>query len=131
MLLGLGVEALARAVLEGHVLQFALAARIAYRAIQRMIPQQQLNRRLPRLRNLCRLGDKNLPLGHRRRARRLQLTHLLLAHNAHPASRLQTKPGIVAECRNLNPRLPASVNQQRPRGSRQRLSVDCESYLCH
>ena len=40
MMLGLGVEAFARAVLEGHVLQFALAAGIAHRAIERVVPQQ-------------------------------------------------------------------------------------------
>ena len=51
-MLGLGVEALARAVFEGHVLQLALAARVADRAVQRMVAEQQLNGRLARLRNL-------------------------------------------------------------------------------
>ena len=43
------VPALARAVTEHHVLQFALAALIAHRAIQRMVGQQELERILARL----------------------------------------------------------------------------------
>ena len=42
MVLRLGIKALRRAVLEGHVLQLALAAGIAHRAIQRMVAEQQL-----------------------------------------------------------------------------------------
>jgi len=37
MLLGFYVERLVGAVLEGHVLQFTFAARIAYRAIEGMV----------------------------------------------------------------------------------------------
>ena len=131
VLLGLGVEALARAVLEGHILQFALAASVAYRAIERVVAEQQLNGCLARLRDLSRLGNENLSLGDSRRAGRLQLTHFFLAHHAHAAGGLQAQARIVAESRNLDARLAASLNQQRPRGSRQRFSIDCESYVCH
>jgi len=74
---------------------------------------------------------KNLSLGDSRRAGRLQLTHFFLAHHAHAAGGLQAQARIVAESRNLDARLAASLNQQRPRGSRQRFSIDCESYVCH
>src|SRR3569833_1813782 len=40
MILRLRVKTVRSAVLDGHVLQFALAARIAHRTIQRMISQQ-------------------------------------------------------------------------------------------
>ena len=51
MLLGLGVEAFAGAVLEGHVLQFALAAGIADGAVERVVAEKQLNGGLARLRD--------------------------------------------------------------------------------
>src|SRR5258708_15744085 len=50
------VTRLGRAVLEGHVLQFAFAAGIAYGAIQRMIAQQQLDHRFARLPNFVGIG---------------------------------------------------------------------------
>ena len=74
---------------------------------------------------------KDLALGDRGRAGGLQLAHLLLAHHAHAARRLQAEPRVVAEGRNLDARLAAGLNQQRPRGSGQRLSIDCEGYVCH
>ena len=51
MMLGLFVKALAGAVLEGHVLQFALAAGVADRAVERVIAKQQLDG------GFARLGD--------------------------------------------------------------------------
>jgi len=63
VLLGLGVEAFARAILEGHVLQLALTAGVADRAVERMVAQQKFNRSLARLRDFIRLGDEDLALG--------------------------------------------------------------------
>ena len=131
VLFGLGVEALARAVLEGHVLQFALAAGVADRAVERVVAQQQFNRRLARLRNLRRLGDEDLALGDGGGAGGLQLGNFFLAHHAHAAGGLQAEAGVITEGRNLDARLAASVDQQRPRGSRQLLSIDNEGYVCH
>jgi hypothetical protein len=54
-----------------------------------------------------------------------------LEHDAHTAGGLQAKAGVVTERRNINARLAASVDEQRPRGSRQRLSIDYEVYVCH
>ena len=41
VVLCLGVEAFAGAVLEGHVLQFALAAGVAYRAVERVVAEKE------------------------------------------------------------------------------------------
>ena len=93
MMLGLFVEALARAVLEGHVLQLALAALVADRAIERMVAEQQFNRRLARLRDLVGLGDEDLSLGDGGGAGGLQLGNFFLAHHAHAAGGLQAEAG--------------------------------------
>ena len=68
MVLRLGVEAVRRAVLEGHVLQLALAAGVAHWAVQRMVAQQQLQRGLARLDDLGRVGKEDLALGDLRSA---------------------------------------------------------------
>ena len=83
------VAAFARAVAEDHVLQFALAALIANRAIQRMIRQQELQRVLAGLRHLRRLGAHDHAFGDRQRACRHHLRHLLHFHQAHAAGGLQ------------------------------------------
>src|SRR6202021_4020903 len=57
MLLNLDVLRFRCAVLEGHVLQLALAARAAHRPVERMVTEQQLNRRLTRLLDLVGLGS--------------------------------------------------------------------------
>ena len=53
------VPALARAVAEHHVLQFALAAFIAYRAIQRMVGEEEFERGLA---GLGQVADRALQL---------------------------------------------------------------------
>ena len=131
VVLGLDVEAFAGAVLEGHVLQFALAARIANGAVERMIAEQQLDGRFARLGNLFRLGDEHLALGHGGGASGLQLRHFFLAHDAHAARGLQAEPRVVAESWNLDAHLAARLDEQRSRGSCQLLSIDCEGYVWH
>src|ERR1035441_1250429 len=131
VLLGLFLKALARTVLEGHVLQFALAARIADRAVERVIAKQQLDGGFASLCNFRRLGDEDLALGDGRGAGGLQLGHFFLAHDAHAAGRLQAEPGVVAEGWNFDARLAAGLNEQSPRWCGQLLSIDCEGYVCH
>jgi len=46
----------------------------------------------------------------------------------HAACRLNP---VITKRRNLDARLAASLNQQRPRGSRQLLSIDRERYVSH
>ena len=122
VVLGLGVEAVGRAVLEGHVLQLALAAGVADGAVERVVAEQQLQRGLARLRDLGRLGRDDHALGDRRGAGGLQLRHLLDAHDAHAAGGLQREAGVVAEGGNLDAGGLAGVNQQRARG--------CGELLC-
>ena len=131
MLLGLGIQRLARAVFEGHVLQLAFAAGVAHRAIERMIPQEQLDCALARLHDLGALGRDDHARGHRRRAGGLELRHLLQAHQAHAAGGLQRKPGIVTELRNRNARGPAGLDEQSARGRGQRLAVNDKAYVGH
>ena len=131
MMLGLGVEAFAGAVLEGHVLQLALAARVADGAVERVVAEEQFDGGLARLRDLGRLGDEDLAFGDRGGAGGLQLGNFFLAHDAHAAGGLEREAGIVAEGRNLDAGLAAGVNEQRSRGSGELLSVDSEGYVGH
>ena len=64
-------------------------------------------------------------------ARGLQLGHLLHLHQAHAASALQRKIGVVAERRHLDAHALAGLNEQRPRRSRELLAVNCEIYISH
>ena len=107
------------AVGERHVLQFALAARIAHRTIQRMVAQQQFQHRLARLLDLVAVGGDDHALADHRRARGLQLGHLLDLHQAHAASALQREVGVIAERRHFDAHGLARLNEQRPRGSRE------------
>ena len=131
VILRLGVEAVGSAVLEGHILQLALAAGIADRAVERMVAEQHLQRSLPCLRNLRGLSLDNHAIGDRRRAGGLQLRHLLNAHHTHAASCLQRKSGIVAKGRNLNSRGLASFNQQRACRGGELFAVYGEFYVWH
>ena len=119
------------AVRERHVLQFALAARIAHRTIQRMVPQQHLQHRLPRLLDLCAIRSDDHAFADHGRTRSLQLRHLLDLHQAHPASALQRQVGVIAKRRHFNAHGLAGLNQQRPRGSRDLLAVNCKCYVSH
>ncbi len=77
------------AVGECHVLQFAFAAGIAHRAIQRMIPKQHFDHALARLTDLFAVRGNNHAFGDARRAGGLQLRHLFDPHQAHAAGALQ------------------------------------------
>ena len=110
MMFGLGVEALACAVLEGHVLQLALAAGIADGAVEGMVAEEQLNGGFARLGDFFGFGDEDLAFGDGGGAGGLQLGHFLLAHHAHAAGGLEAEAGVVAESGNLDARLAAGVN---------------------
>src|ERR1035437_398727 len=113
------------AVGKRHVLQFAFAASVAHRAIQRMVAEHKLQHCLARLAHLVAVSRNNHALGYRRRAGSLKLGHLLDLLDANAASALQRKSGVVTERRNFNAHVLASLDQQRARGSRDLLSVDC------
>ncbi len=117
MLLGLDVEAFTCAVLEGHVLQFALAASVADGAVERMVAEQEFDGGFAGLGDLGRFGGEDLAFGDRGGAGGLELGHLLLADDAHAAGGLQAEAGIVAEGGDLDAGLAAGVDEQRACGS--------------
>ena len=131
MMLGLDVLAFACAVLEGHVLEFTLATRVADRAIERVIAEKQFDGGLARLRDFGRVGDENLALGHGGGAGGLQLGNFFLAHDAHAAGGLEAEAGVIAEGWNLDAGFAAGVNEERPRWSGELFSIDCEGYVRH
>src|ERR1035437_8342952 len=125
VVLGLRELGFGGAVGKRHVLQFAFAAGVAHRAIQRVVAEYQLQHRLAGLTHFIAVGGDDHALGHGRGAGGLQLRHLFDLHDAHAASALQRKSGVVTERRNFNAHALASLDQQRARGSRDLLSVDC------
>ena len=78
-----------RAVTENHVLQFAFAALVANRAIQRVVAQQKFQHHLARVAHRLRIRAHHHALGHHLRAAGLQLGHLFHFDQAHAASGLQ------------------------------------------
>ena len=87
--LGFGVAAFARAVAEDHVLQFALAAFIADRAIERMVGEQQFQHGFAGLRDKRRIRSHHHAFADRNGAGGLQFRCLLNFHKAHAAGGLQ------------------------------------------
>jgi len=98
----LGVAGAVAAIAHGLVLQVALAALVADRAVQRVVDEQELHHPFARLLHHRRVGEDLLPLGGRQGAGRLRLgrpgLHLDQTHAAVAGDR-QTL--VVAEARNL------------------------------
>ena len=88
VVLGLHEFRFSGAVGKSHILQFAFAAGIANRAIQRMIAEEQLHHRLARLTHFIAIGGNDHALGHDRGAGGLELGHLFDLDHAHAASAL-------------------------------------------
>src|SRR5437667_2456151 len=89
MRLDVNVFRLSGAVGERHVLQFALAAGIAHRTVQRMISKQHLDHALARLTNLIAVRGNNHAFGDAGSAGGLQLRHLFDSYQTHAAGALQ------------------------------------------
>ena len=124
VVLGLHELRLGGTVRERHVLQFTLAARIAHRAIQRMVPEQQLDHGLARLTYFIAVGGDDHAFGNHRRTGGLQLGHLLDFDNAHAASALQRQVGVITKGGHFDARALACFNEQRPSWSCEGLAVD-------
>ena len=120
--LGFGVAALAGAVAEGHVLQFALAALIAHRAIERMVGEQELQHVLARGGHLRRFRADHHALGHGKRAGGHQLGHLFHFHQAHAAGGLPASG--LRSSRTRGSRCPPFWRRRSP-GSRVSRSPPC------
>ena len=131
MLLEFDVLRFGGAVGESHVLQFALAAGIAHRAIQRMIAEQHFHHAFARLANFVGVGGDHHAFGDHRSAGGLQLRHLLDFHQAHAACALQRKIRVVAERRHFDAHGLAGFDQQRPRRRGDLLAIDSDDYISH
>ena len=97
VILGLDKLRLGGAVGECHVLQFALAAGITYRTIQRMISQQHFHHGLTRLADFVAIRGDDHAFADHGCTGRLQFGHLLDLHQAHAASTLQRKIRVIAK----------------------------------
>jgi len=110
--LALDEAALTGAIAEDHVLQFALAALIANRAIQRMIGQQEFERSLARLLHEVGIGAHHHALGDRRGAAHLQLGSFLDLDQTHATGGLQRVVFVITEGRHLDAVLSRDFDQQ-------------------
>src|ERR1700730_4890874 len=89
MVLGLHEFRLGGAIGKCHILEFALAAGVANRTIQRMISEQHLDHRLARLPDFFVVRNYDHAFADHGSAGSLKLRHLLDLHQAHAASALQ------------------------------------------
>ena len=79
-----------------EILQRALAALVAHRAVERVVDQEELEHALAAVDGFRILRVHHHAFGHRRRARRLQLRHLLDLDQADAARRVDAQTGVVA-----------------------------------
>ncbi len=100
----------------GHrlVLQVALAALVADRAVERMVDQQELHDPVARLDRLGRIRMDDHAVAHRHRARRNRLWRALHLHEAHPAVAGDLQALVEAEMRDLDPGLLAGLQDRGP-----------------
>ena len=85
------------APIENDFLQFALAAAVTDRTIERVICQKKFAHRALRLFDLVALRRDDHPVGAGDRAGRLQFRHLFDPHETHPATRLKRKVFVITK----------------------------------
>ncbi len=101
----------------GDVLQRALAALVADRAVERVIDEQELDHRALGLVHALRLRVDDHPVADRRRARRLQLRDALDLDQAHAAGADGLAEfGVVTEDRDLDVAVLGAVDQHHALG---------------
>ena len=83
----------------GKILERTLAALVAHRAVERVIDQEELEHAGARLDDLGRPRAHHHALGAHRRARRLQLRHLLDLDDADAAGAVDADAGVIAVIR--------------------------------
>ncbi len=112
--LGIGEAAAPRAPAHRDVLQRALAALVADRAVERVVDEQELDHRVLRLLDLVGLGVDDHPVARRGRAGGLKLRRALDLDQAHPAGpdRL-AELRLVTEDRDLDVAVLGRVDQHR------------------
>ena len=116
----------------GDVLQRALAALVADRAVERVVDEQELDHRALRLVHALRLRVDDHAVLDRRRARGLQLRDALDLDQAHAAraDRL-AELGLVTEDRDLDVAVLGRVDQHRVAGRLDLEAVDGEGHHLH
>ncbi len=124
------VEAADRtAVAQRHVLQFALAALIADRAIQRVVDQQEFHHAALVLQRLLAARGDLHAVQHRRRAGGRRLRRLLHVDQAHAAVGRDRQLLVVAKARDRNASLVGGLDDHRPLGHDQGLAVDLDGHV--
>ena len=110
---------------EGDVLERALAALVAHRAVERVIDEQELDDRILRVVHPVGLGVDDHPVLHRGGARGLELGDALDLDQAHPA-RADRLPELrlVAEVGDLDVALLGGVDQHHALGRAHLAAVD-------
>jgi len=111
-------------VADGEVLEVALAAAVADRAVERVVEEQELEHTLTRLRHRVGLGVDHHPLADVGGAGRLQLGHLLDLDQAHPAHRHRVHLGMGAVDRDVDAHIGCGVEHQLALGRAGHPSVD-------
>jgi hypothetical protein len=102
-------------VLEGVVLQAALAGLVADRAVERMVDEEELHHPALRLGDLRALGrDDHAVLRHLRRAPGLELRHAVDLDQTHAALADHRQSRVVAVVRHLDADLGGSLDQVGP-----------------
>ena len=128
--LALGKTRHRAAVAHRQILQLALAALIADRAIQRMVDQQKFHHVALRRQRSLRLGEHLHAFHHRRGAGRLRLRHGLAAHlrldHAHAAIRRDRQFVVIAETRDRNAGLVGRGDDHRVLRHLHGLAVDLD-----
>ena len=95
-----------------EILQVALTGLIAYRAVERVIGQQEFEHRLPAVLGLLVLRVYDHPFGHRCIACDLKLWNLFNVHETDAAVAGDRQCGVVAVTRNENPQLLSGLNDR-------------------
>ncbi len=113
-----------RAELERVVLKRTLAALVAYRTIQRMVEESELQHALLRFFDFFRVGLDDHALTDRHRACSHHLRHLLHFDQTHPATAEGSEFFVVAENRNFYIHRFGGIHHHGPFGNRYGFAVD-------
>jgi hypothetical protein len=127
--LGIGEAALARAPSHRDVLERALAALVADRAVERVIDEQEFDDRVLRLLHPVGLGVDDHSVADRGRAGGLKLRHPLDLDQAHPAGADRiAELRLVTEDRDLDVAHLGRVVEHHPLGGRHLAAVDDQGH---
>ena len=121
--------AVIEAVAEGHVLQFAFAALVADRAIERMIGEEKLDHVFARFVNLGGVGLNHHALDGDECAGGLKLGRFFYFHETHTTCGLESEPGVIAERGNFDALVLGRFDHEGPGRSGHLLIVDRERDL--